>query len=134
MEIWVRHIIRPHHSHDYIDLYTKREAAYKAAMVSINSILLENRQKLQNCQAEWNSIFDAIKADKWEDAIFNFSKLSEDFGDKSLVGVYSRVVIGNDGENVTLKVADIPCRQCGRGVQPNDKECWWCASKNPAER
>lgn len=27
---------------------------------------------------------------------------------------------------------DVPCKQCGKGVQPNESACWWCGVSEPA--
>jgi hypothetical protein len=134
MEIWVRQVVNVTYGCYPVYLYIDKTRAYEDAMVSVNSLLFENRQKFQHCQAEWNFVLDSINQNRFEDAIDSFNELSRDFGDKSIVIVYQLQVIGSEGSSVLLEVADIPCRQCGRGVQPNDKECWWCTAKDPAAR
>lgn len=130
MEIWVVFVKRACYAvEDYITLYLKKEAAYEAAIDNVESILFNNRQKFQHCQGEIEKIKGDIYNHKYQQAIDTLNKLSEDFGDKSFVKVYLKSLVG-DGK---LKVADVPCRQCGRGVQPNDKECWWCTTNNPAK-
>lgn len=129
MKVWIVSELHLMDSELDIKVFPNEEQAYEFACNCAKTKLdyLSADEDDVVTYKEFISLFSQNKYDKalniYEDYICEL-----DFEWQSTITVGSHDVEMNVCES---KLEDVPCRNCGKGVNSRDKECWWCGVLSP---